>query len=612
MKRFFLTMLCLLLICTFALSLRISLIQALPNTIYVDGDNISGPWDGTPEHPYQNITSGLAQAVAGDVIYVYEGTYFEQLLIDKPISLTGENKYSTVIDGNKIGNVIKITANNVNITHFTIRNSLSVFGFSGIRLDHSNGNNISYNIITRNYEGIWLENSNSNTFIDNYVSNSGEGIYAVSSSNNILMNNMISNNEFGIVLRESSNNTVFHNSFLNNTWHSVSTINSINSWDNSIEGNYWSDYKGADDDHDAIGDTPYIINENNQDNHPTMGAFSDFTVIYEKETYHILTICNSTIYQFQFNETLKMLNFNVIGINNTAGFCRIQFPEQLINRPYIVLVDDEQVNATLLPISNATHTFLYFTYDQNTREVKIISKPFYELMQKYNALLEKYNNLNLTYYQLLASYDLLNQTLKQLLVNYVQVLAKYSSLNQTLQHALTNYTNLLFDYNSLNQTYQKTLANHDKLILDHYLLNQTYEKLIVNYTALQANYNALLQQYYSSNSTYKRAELEYANMRVNFWYISIAAIAIVAITSSLTIRYRRKSEEQKKIAEKYKSELERVSLIDTARAQFEADAQRRKEKIRKFQNKYGVTVRPRDTLEDIITSLELKKEKTQQ
>lgn len=598
MKRFFLTMLCLLLICTFALSLSISLIQALPNTIYVDGDNISGPWDGTPEHPYQNITSGLAQAVAGDVIYVYEGTYFEQLLIDKPISLCGEDEYYTVIDGNNTANVIRVTANNVNITHFTIRNSLSVFGFSGIRLDHSNGNNISYNIITRNYEGIWLENSNSNTFIDNYVSNSGEGIYAVSSSNNIFMNNMISNNEFGIVLRESSNNTVFHNSFLNNTWRSVSIINSINSWDNGIEGNYWSDYKGADDDHDAIGDTPYIINENNQDNHPTMGAFSDFTVIYEKETYHILTICNSTIYQFQFNETLKMLNFNVIGINNTAGFCRIQFPEQLINRPYIVLVDDEQVNATLLPISNATHTFLYFTYDQNTREVKIISNPFYELMQKYNAFLEKYNNLNLTYYQLLA--------------RYTQLLIEHSTLNKTYQDTLSNYTMLQNEYHSLNQTYWRLLANNAQLQTDYDSLNQTLQHALTNYTSLLLDYNALLQQYYSSNSTYKRAELEYANMRVNFWYISIAAIAIVAITSSLTIRYRRKSEEQKKIAEKYKSELERVSLIDTARAQFEADAQRRKEKIRKFQNKYGVTVRPRDTLEDIITSLELKKEKTQQ
>ena len=598
MKRFFSTMLCLLLICTFALSVRISLIQALPNTIYVDDNNISGPWDGTPQHPYRNITSGLAHALAGDTIYVYNGTYSEQLVIDKPISLTGENQYNTVIDGNKIGNVIKITANNVNITHFTIRNSLSVFEFSGIRLDHSNGNNISYNIITKNYEGIWLENSNSNTFIDNDISNSGEGIYAINSSNNILMNNKISNNDFGIVLRESSNNTVFHNSFLNNTWRSVSSINSINSWDNSIEGNYWSDYKGADDDHDAIGNTPYVINENNQDNHPIMGAFSDFTVIYEKETHHILTISNSTIYQFQFNETLKMLNFNVIGINNTAGLCRIQFPEQLINRPYIVLVDDEQVNATLLPSSNITQTFLYFTYNHSTREIKILSKPCYELLKEYNTLLENYQNLNSTYYQLLADYDLLNQTYYQTLANYTQLLADYNTLNQTYQQALANYTELSTIYESLNQTYQMLMANHTKLQND--------------YSSLQTDYNTLLDQYNLLNLTYNKTESEYANTRTTLWYVSIAAITITVIMSSLTINYRRKSEEQKKIAEKYKSELERVSLIDTARAQFKADAQRRKEKIRKFQNKYVVTVRPRDTLEDIITSLELKKEKSQQ
>ena len=598
MKRFFSTMLCLLLICTFALSVRISLIQALPNTIYVDDNNISGPWDGTPQHPYRNITSGLAHALAGDTIYVYNGTYTEQLVIDKPISLTGENKYSTIIDGKKTGNVIKITANNVNITHFTIRNSLSVFEFSGIRLDHSNGNNISYNTITKNYEGIWLENSNSNTFIDNDISNSGEGIYAVNSSNNILMNNKISNNDFGIVLRESSNNTVFHNSFLNNTWRSVSSINSINSWDNSIEGNYWSDYKGADDDHDAIGNTPYVINENNQDNHPIMGAFSDFTVIYEKETHHILTISNSTIYQFQFNETLKMLNFNVIGINNTAGLCRIQFPEQLINRPYIVLVDDEQVNATLLPSSNITQTFLYFTYNHSTREIKILSKPCYELLKEYNTLLENYQNLNSTYYQLLADYDLLNQTYYQTLANYTQLLADYNTLNQTYQQALANYTELSTIYESLNQTYQMLMANHTKLQND--------------YSSLQTDYNTLLDQYNLLNLTYNKTESEYANTRTTLWYVSIAAITITVIMSSLTINYRRKSEEQKKIAEKYKSELERVSLIDTARAQFKADAQRRKEKIRKFQNKYGVTVRPRDTLEDIIASLELKKEKSQQ
>jgi hypothetical protein len=44
----------------------------------------------------------------------------------------------------------------------------------------------------------------------------------------------------------------------------------IVSWDNSTLGNYWDDYSGLDDNQDGIGDTPYIIDENNKDNYPLM------------------------------------------------------------------------------------------------------------------------------------------------------------------------------------------------------------------------------------------------------------------------------------------------------------------------------------------------------
>jgi len=86
-------------------------------------------------------------------------------------------------------------------------------------------------------------------------------------------------NENGIYFFSSYNNSVYGNSFINNTkqvfdnvWNNpwLHQLLSVNFWDNSTIGNYWSSYNGTDNDGDGIGDTPYLINEDNQDNYPLM------------------------------------------------------------------------------------------------------------------------------------------------------------------------------------------------------------------------------------------------------------------------------------------------------------------------------------------------------
>jgi len=88
-------------------------------------------------------------------------------------------------------------------------------------------------------------------------------VYMNQSNNNIIAKNNIARVE----LLDSTSNTFFENIFPTTFRYE---INEANFWDNGSTGNYWSDYNGIDANADDIGDTPYIIDENNQDNYPLM------------------------------------------------------------------------------------------------------------------------------------------------------------------------------------------------------------------------------------------------------------------------------------------------------------------------------------------------------
>ncbi len=55
--------------------------------LYVDDDNTIGPWDGSEEHPYQTISEAINNAYEGWTIYVKNGIYHENLVINKTINL---------------------------------------------------------------------------------------------------------------------------------------------------------------------------------------------------------------------------------------------------------------------------------------------------------------------------------------------------------------------------------------------------------------------------------------------------------------------------------------------------------------------------------------------
>ncbi len=137
----------------------LGLIENSINAIYVDDSNTEGPWDGSIQYPYRTIQDGIQAADDGDTVYVFNGTYTENINIDKSLSLIGENKHNTIIDGHQEGCSINLVSENAAIKKFTIigggfdTDDFRNFFRAGIRITGSN-NSICENIFKKNCLGI--------------------------------------------------------------------------------------------------------------------------------------------------------------------------------------------------------------------------------------------------------------------------------------------------------------------------------------------------------------------------------------------------------------------------------------------------------------------------
>jgi len=166
-------------------------------------------------------------------------------------------------------------------------NMTSGMNAHSISLTSSPYNNIYSNNITNG--GIRLRDSSYNNLCNNTVSGNNINWYGItiwSSFNNTVSGNNVTNHqEYGISLFDSTNNIIYHNNIINNTEQVYVTVGYTNVWDDGYPsgGNYWSDYTGVDvksgpnqdqPGSDGIGDTPYVIDENNQDNYPLMYQLS--------------------------------------------------------------------------------------------------------------------------------------------------------------------------------------------------------------------------------------------------------------------------------------------------------------------------------------------------
>ena len=311
---------------------------------FVHDIDISNMVNGKPVYYWVNEAGRVVPADAGYVALV---------------NCTGITVQNLTLSRNAGGILLAYTTNTT-ITRNNITNNEC-----GIVLYSSSNNSISGNNVTaNNNDGISLGSSLNNSISGNTITNNGLGIYLASSSNNSISgNNVTANNYCGICLSSSDNNTVFHNNLINNATQAIlyGSCNSI--WDDGYPsgGNYWNDYIGVDvksgpyqniTGSDEIGDTPYIIDENNRDNYPIMktypwaahdvgitsvttsknvvgqGYIASINVMMfnygnDTETASITIYVNQTIIGEIYNIDITSRNFTIIPfIWNTTGFAK--------------------------------------------------------------------------------------------------------------------------------------------------------------------------------------------------------------------------------------------------------------------------------------------------
>jgi parallel beta-helix repeat protein len=273
------------------------------------------------------------------------------------VGCTGITVQNQELSNNGQGVVLAFTTGSTITQNYITKNTV------GVGLYSSSGNSISGNYIAKNDRGIQLSrSSNTNSISANNITNNNNGIFLFSSSQNTINGNNMTNSNIGIVFSASSTNMIYNNYFVSNTkqvydshMDDASVTPSVNYWNFAYPqgGNYWDDYTGVDvksgsnqdqSGSDGLGDTPYIIYENNKDDYPLMpyGSPPAISIVSpENKTYTV----NQVSLTFTVSKPTSWIGYSLDGQANItiAG------------------------NTTLTGLSDGSHRLIVYAKDRDEK-----------------------------------------------------------------------------------------------------------------------------------------------------------------------------------------------------------------------------------------------------
>jgi len=185
------------------------------NIIYVDDDAPPEWYDATH---VRTIQEGIDAAFEGDTVYVYPGIYYGQIVISATLTLTGEEKTSTIIDGQQLGeDTLTVTAPSVYISGFTIRNGSRGCGYnSGLKVENADNCVIENNIFTDNCWAAEIRSSSHCIFSDSLViDNEQGGVHlAMSPSTQVTGCTFSGNGKDGLAIFKGNDHLISSNTFI--------------------------------------------------------------------------------------------------------------------------------------------------------------------------------------------------------------------------------------------------------------------------------------------------------------------------------------------------------------------------------------------------------------
>jgi len=137
---------------------------------------------------YKTIQEAIDAANPRDKIFVYAGTYPENVIVNKTVTLEGEDEETVIVTGGG-GTVFLITADDVSMKYFTIRD-----GYYGVFSDRTDGLVLSHNIIKNYTYGLYQNRTTDSWVTHNHILIGKYGVLTMEAYNDAIRYNLITDN----------------------------------------------------------------------------------------------------------------------------------------------------------------------------------------------------------------------------------------------------------------------------------------------------------------------------------------------------------------------------------------------------------------------------------